>query len=191
MKILGNLKAPEIQQIRMFSIEKEISIKFEQASNDDTSLDMYPVLVLDDGTNIYEPISICRYLEEVRQDPCLMGSNAVEKANIDMWNKRIQEDLFDFILKSYLKRMPAWKILYQPKAQEAFCIINQALTKTLFIAGDKLSIADMTAFVALYNLIDAKIRPSEDLSAIRNWYNDMSKRECAALFDEIEVFCAA
>jgi glutathione S-transferase len=49
-----------------------------------------PVLELDDGTTISESISICRYLDEIYPQPPLFGSNALERAMIDMWVRRIE-----------------------------------------------------------------------------------------------------
>jgi glutathione S-transferase len=49
-----------------------------------------PVLELDDGTCISESVSICRYLEDLHPEPNLFGRDAKERANVDMWIRRIE-----------------------------------------------------------------------------------------------------
>ena len=48
-----------------------------------------PVLELDDGTCITESRAICTYLEGVFPEPNLMGEPPLEKAQIEMWDRRI------------------------------------------------------------------------------------------------------
>jgi glutathione S-transferase len=58
------------------------------------SLGQVPVLELDDGTVITESVAICRYLEAVHPTPSLFGSNAASIGLIDMWNRRIENEVF-------------------------------------------------------------------------------------------------
>ena len=53
-----------------------------------------PVLELDDGTFISESMAICRYLEAIRPEPNLFGSTAIEVANVEMWQRRVELNLF-------------------------------------------------------------------------------------------------
>src|SRR5690606_10383179 len=54
-----------------------------------------PVLVLEDGTALAETIAICRYIEELSPEPALFGRSALERAIIEMWQRRIE---FNFML---------------------------------------------------------------------------------------------
>ena len=49
-----------------------------------------PTLELDDGTTISETVAICRYFEELQPEPSLFGRTPVEKAQVDMWVRRIE-----------------------------------------------------------------------------------------------------
>ena len=49
-----------------------------------------PVLELDDGTCLAESVAICRYFEGLHPEPCLFGSEALEQATIEMWNRRAE-----------------------------------------------------------------------------------------------------
>lgn len=53
---------------------------------------MVPVLELDDGTLIGEAMAICRYFEELYPDPPLMGTDAKDKAIVEMWEKCANEE---------------------------------------------------------------------------------------------------
>ena len=191
VKILGNLHSPDMQQIQMFLAEKKIKIKCEQATCSLTKLENTPELITDDGLKVQEVNAICRFIEEIQQEPYLLGRNAMEKAQIEMWITKIQEELFDFILKPHLRRIPAWKILNQPKVEESFDILNQVFMAKPFLTGEILTFVDIKAFIALNTLIDTKLRPSDELFALQNWYNKISKRESAVQFVERDTICAA
>ena len=60
-----------------------------------------PALELDDGTVIAETIVICDYLEELNPDPALIGSNAVERAEAGMWNRRIEQKITENIYNGF------------------------------------------------------------------------------------------
>ncbi|HQP21626.1 MAG TPA: glutathione binding-like protein, partial [Phenylobacterium sp.] len=49
-----------------------------------------PMLELDDGTCISETVAICRYFEETHPETPMFGRTAVEKAQVDMWIRRIE-----------------------------------------------------------------------------------------------------
>jgi len=52
-----------------------------------------PVLVLDDGTAISESLAICRYLESLYPTPPLLGVGALEIAKVDMWIRRMEQQI--------------------------------------------------------------------------------------------------
>jgi glutathione S-transferase len=54
------------------------------------SLGQVPTLELDDGTTISETVAICRYLEELHPEPPLFGRTPLEKAQVDMWVRRVE-----------------------------------------------------------------------------------------------------
>lgn len=52
-----------------------------------------PYLELGDGRVIAETIAICRYLDELHPDPPLFGRDAFERAETDMWTRRVEMGL--------------------------------------------------------------------------------------------------
>jgi glutathione S-transferase len=105
MKLYGAPKpAPNPRRVRMFLAEKGIDLpetpidlmtrehkspQYRQKN----SLGQVPTLELDDGATISETVAICRYFEELHPEPPLFGSTALEKAQVDMWVRRIEFQL--------------------------------------------------------------------------------------------------
>src|SRR5271156_3285232 len=105
MKIYDTTIAPNPRRVRIFLAEKGISIPYEQvdlakAENRQppflakNPLGGVPVLELDDGTLIAESVAICRYFEELHPNPPLMGTGALERAQVEMWQRRMELALF-------------------------------------------------------------------------------------------------
>ncbi len=106
MKIYETKAAPNPRRVRIFLAEKGIDmnyIELDIESGENRSKAMLaknpsgkvPFLELDDGTVISETVAICRYFEELHPLPNLMGSTALEKATIEMFQRRIE---FEFLL---------------------------------------------------------------------------------------------
>src|SRR5258706_9066268 len=106
MKLYGApMPAPNPRRVRIFLAEKGVDLpetpidlmKREHKSPEHVarnSLGQVPTLELDDGRTISETVAICRYFEELQPQPSLFGRDAFEKANVDMWVRRID---FQFI----------------------------------------------------------------------------------------------
>jgi glutathione S-transferase len=98
--------APNPRRVRIFLQEKGIDLPetlVKMLKGDHklpwfiakNSLGQLPTLELDDGTIIAETVAICRYFEETQADPPLFGSTPVEKAQVDMWIRRIEFKLME------------------------------------------------------------------------------------------------
>ena len=68
-----------------------------------------PALMFDDGTVLTESIAICRYFEELQPEPALFGRSALEKARIEMWNRRMEMNLFHMVQHVFRHTHPAMK----------------------------------------------------------------------------------
>lgn len=95
------MPAPNPRRVRIFLAEKGIDLpetpvdmrKREHKSAEyraKNSLGQIPTLELDDGTAISETVAICRYFEETNPEPPLFGRSAIEKAQVDMWIRRVE-----------------------------------------------------------------------------------------------------
>ena len=94
--------APNPRRLHIYLAEKGITVELVEVGQEDLTLApwykgkyphaMVPMLELDDGTRIGEAMAIARYFEETQPEPPLMGRDAKEKAIVDMWEKRANEE---------------------------------------------------------------------------------------------------
>jgi glutathione S-transferase len=100
MKLYTYDPAPNPRRLALFMQYKGISIDTQQIDmmKGEQLADAYrqinpectvPALQLDDGTVLTEVIGICAYLEELYPDKPLMGTTALEKAQVLSWDHRL------------------------------------------------------------------------------------------------------
>src|SRR5688500_13508149 len=99
-------EGPNSYRVRIFLAEKGLEVpmayyvdfgKAEHKAPDFlklNSLGQIPVLVLDGGTVITESVAICRYFEKLYPEPALFGADALSIARIEMWNRRMELEVF-------------------------------------------------------------------------------------------------
>lgn len=149
-----------------------------------------PVLVLDNGVAISESIAICRYFEEIQPDPPLFGVGALERALVEMWQRRLELGLFLHIANAFRHSHPHMAEMEvpqiaelaqssKPKAVEAMARIDRELGNRPFIAGDRFTVADISGLVALDFAKTARIAIPEELGQLRRWHAALSARPSA------------
>ena len=117
MKLFDFAPAANAQRVRVFLAEKGIEVPTQQLNvRDDAqfaepfaSMNPFhcvPFLQLDDGTVIAESITICRYLEELHPEPSLFGRTPAERAQVDMWLRRVELDGFMPLLHAVRNSVP-------------------------------------------------------------------------------------
>ena len=103
MRLYEDDMAPSCRRVRVFLAEKGIEVpstkigilQGENLTDEFLRINPYgllPAFELDDGTRICESVAICRYFEELHPEPNLMGADAVQKATIDMYDRRSDLD---------------------------------------------------------------------------------------------------
>jgi glutathione S-transferase len=201
MKLYDGGRAPNPRRVRIFLAEKGISLPIEpvdlgslqQKSPAFTAINpmqRVPALVLDDGTVLTESIAICRYFEEVQPDPSLFGCGALEKAQIEMWNRRV--DLGFLSLVSHVFRnthqamkemevpqVPAWAEANKPRIADFLGFLDRELRGRRFVAGDGYSVADITGLVAVDFMKPAKLTVPQELTNVLRWHAEVSGRPSA------------
>ena len=147
------------------------------------------MLELDDGTCIAESVAICRYFEELHPEPPLMGTDALDRALVEMWNRRMELALFiqigryfqhtSEIFKTRIKQMPEVAEVARDAAHAQLQLLDQLIGERPFIAGPRYTIADITAMVAigLGEIAGLSIDPS--LQNLTRWYREVSARPSA------------
>jgi glutathione S-transferase len=201
MKLYDGGRAPNPRRVRIFLAEKGITVPIEQvdlgamAQKSDAFTAINPVqrvpaLVLDDGTVITESIAICRYFEELNPVPALFGEGALEKAQVEMWNRRIELHLFfpishvfrnthPAMAKMEVPQVPAWAEANKPRIADFLHVLDRQLANNLFAAGDRFSVADITGLCAIDFMKPAKLSVPEDCGHVRRWHAEVSARPSA------------
>ncbi len=195
--------APNPRRVRVFLSEKGLSIPFvdvdiaklEQKSPEFSAINPFqtvPALELDDGEILCESIAICRYLEDLHPEPNLFGLGARERAEIEMWQRRLELYLFFPVAQAYRHSHPAAKTLELPRQLPDWAEINRArvlevmarvdatLASRRFIAGDRYSVADITGLCALDFTKPARIAVPTELTNLQRWRREISARPSAA-----------
>ena len=200
MKLLDGGRAPNPRRVRIFLAEKGISVPIEKVdlgalehrSAEFTALNplqRVPVLVLDDETVITESMAICRYFEGLRPEPPLFGRGAKEEALVEMWNRRVELNLYGAVsavfrhlhpsMKDLEDQVPEWGEANKPRALEFLGFLDAQLRDRLFIAGDHYTVADITGLVAVDFMRPAKLTIPEELTSLRRWHAQVSARPSA------------
>lgn len=201
MKLYDTARAPNPRRVRIFLAEKGIQVPTEQvdimgkmAKTDAFTalnpLQRVPVLELDDGTVIAESVAICRYFEEIQPDPPLMGRSAVEKAQVEMWNRRVEFGVFAAVASAFRHAHPAmsglevpqvkeWAEANRPKALEAMKFLDGVLADRPFVAGELFTIADITLLCAIDFARVPKIAIADEHVNLARWHAEVSSRPSA------------
>ncbi len=203
MKLYNSL-GPNPHVVRMFAAEKGISLEMEEvdimagANRQDDYLQINPAgqlpcLQLDDGALIAEITAICEYLDEVGEGPSLIGDDPAERANTRMWTRRVDLNICEPMANGfrYSEGLPIFKerMITIPEAAEGLKSIARDKLTWLdglmadgrqYIAGDKLTLADILLF-CLLNFGNTVGQPfDQSLSNVKPWFERMAGRESAS-----------
>ena len=201
MKLYDGGRAPNPRRVRIFLAEKGIEVPLlpidmvamGHKSDEMTGrnpLQRLPVLELDDGTILTESVAICRYFEEFQPEPALFGRGALGKAQIEMWNRRMELTLLSAVAAAFrhvhpakkeweVPQVPEWGEVNKPKAIDFLHILDRELVNREFIAGDEFSIADITGLVAVDFMKPARIAIPDELANVLRWRETVSARPSA------------
>jgi glutathione S-transferase len=201
MKLYDSKMAPNPRRARIFLAEKGISLPTEQVDimtkQHKTAeyakinpLQRMPALVLDDGTIITESIAICRYFEVLQPEPPLFGVGAKEIALVEMWNRRCEINFFANVAAVFrhlhpsmkeleVPQIPAYAEAMRPHAIWFLELLDKELATREFIAGERYSVADITAQVAVDFMKPSRIAMPETLANVKRWHAAVSARPSA------------
>ena len=188
------------RRVRILLAEKGVQIPSRQVDvvareNDSVAfrrlnpLGKLPVLELDDGTVLAESIAICRYLEFLYPTPALFGSTYLEKAQVEMWMRRVEYGVVQPILNVFLhasdfykdrvQQLPAYAEWSRLRAAEGMAWLEAELADKPHIGGEPYTMADIMAQCAFVLGKAAGIRIPAELTQLTRWYEAVSARPSA------------
>ena len=202
MHIIETRKAPNPRRVRIFLAEKGLTVRFEELdlmacalqTAQFTQLNPWqrvPLLILDDGRVLAESVAICRYFEELHPAPPLFGVGAFGRAETEMWNRRVELGLFNRIAQVFrhtnakmahleVPQIAEWGDANRPKVIDELAHLDRRLAQHAFIAGERYSIADITALVAIEFMKPAKLEVPPEFVHVGRWLRDVRARPSAA-----------
>lgn len=199
MKLYVAPYAPNPRRVMMFLAEKDIadieivSLNLQEgehrteAFRAKSPLSQIPALELDDGRTLTESRAICGYIEAMQPEPNLMGRDAFERAFVEMWDRRM-ELLFSMPLMMWVRHgnpvlgavernQNAEVATYnQGQAMRMAKWLNSELATRQWIAGDRFTIADITAACGVDFAKMMRWRPGDDLPHLKRWRETLGNR---------------
>lgn len=201
MKLYDAATAPNPRRVRIFIAEKGLDVPCEQVDimkavnrgeefrRNVNPMGTLPVLELDDGTCIAETGAICRYFEEVQPDPPLLGVDAKDKAVVEMWNRRMELELFQpatlafqqqhEFFKGRVPQVPEYAAVSKAKAEKTLAWLDGVLADREHIAGARFTVADIVALCAVDFGRVTKIKLQPDQKNLARWHEQVSARPSA------------
>jgi glutathione S-transferase len=200
MKLYDFKVAPNPRRVRVFLAEKGIEVPivqvdvFQGANRSVEALRRnpfggLPVLELDDGTCIAESVAICRYFDDLHPEPPLMGIGHLDRALVEMWNRRMELEMFRYIgsyfqhtneiFKNRIQQIPEMAEWSQKTAVDRMQLLDRLMVDRRFIAGERYTIADITGLCAFGLAEFAGIRIDPSLTNLRRWHTEVSARASA------------
>ncbi|VVT05088.1 Glutathione S-transferase-like protein [Roseovarius sp. EC-HK134] len=152
-----------------------------------------PCLELDDGTRISQCNAIIEYIDgEFENGPSLTGENHRERAVISMMNIRAETGLLNAVGNYFHHATPGlgpklevyqnkdWGLKQRDVATNTMAYLDEVLSKSAYVAGDKFSMADITVFAGLAFADFAKIEIPANLTNLAAWRKKMNARPSIA-----------
>ena len=148
-----------------------------------------PFLVLDDGRVLAETVAICRYLDELHPEPPMFGSDAWQRAETDMWIRRVETTLGAPVAQVWVHGHPLTARVFtqipeaaeaaRGKLAEALAWFDAQLAGKDWLAGDRYSMADIVLLTTLDFAVWIGTTMPEPLGALRGWHARATARYAA------------
>ncbi len=201
MKLYDYKAGPNPRRVRIFLAEKGIDVplvhtdivKREQKTPEflaKNPIGSIPVLELEDGTCISESVAICRYFEELHPEPPLFGRTPLEKAQIEMWLRRVELNFMvpvgmvwihgHPLTARLIKQIPEAAEQNRKRTQLGYALLNDQLANQDFVAGDDYSVVDAVLLASLdfaNGLVGVPYESS--LTHLKRWHESVSARPSA------------
>lgn len=163
MKLIGSLSNPYVRKVRIVLAEKKIEYELElpqpdndgAASVDYNPLGWLPVLVLDDGTPIFDARVIVEYIDNISPNNKLFPAANRERTEVKRW-EAVADGLLDAVFLEHEEaarpakgRRAAFITQQQEKISRCLSFMEQNLGEQAFCTGKSMTLADLAVGTAL------------------------------------------
>jgi glutathione S-transferase len=205
MKLYNWSIAPNPRRVILYLSEKGIDVPIEEAGYPDKPIlkpeflaahphRRVPLLVLDDGTEIGEAMAICRYFETLHPDPPLMGTDAKDKALVEMWERLAEHEgllasseYFRNGRRSFAGRavagtpgavdqIPALVERGKQRLMWFYDKFDAQLAANRFVAGARYSVADITTLCTVDFAKVVGLGIPDHCANLARWHAEVSAR---------------
>ena len=196
MRLYIRPHAPNVLRVAIVAHEKGITLDLVDASTDPSGyrainpFGQVPALVLDDGRIVTESLTICQYLDATGDGPALFGDDPAERLAIAMWERRAEFGLFlptieyghhvHPMFATATTQIPAYAATLLPRANEAADIFARTLERSAYVAGDRVTAADVTALLGCVLLTAYGALERSARGALTRWGADVLARDSLA-----------
>jgi len=202
VRLYDQRRAPNPRRVHIFLAEKGVEIEridIDLIAGEHKQPDylakigvpQVPALELDDGTILTESVAICRYFEALQPEPNMMGRDAMEQVIIEKWQRLVEFRLFATVAGCFRHtnphlavledQCPDWGEVNRGRLDGRLGELDRRLEGRDWIAADRLTIADITALVAVDLLRVIKHPIPESHTNLLAWLERMRARPSTAL----------
>jgi len=149
-----------------------------------------PVLVTDKGLSITESLTICQYLDATTPGPSLFGEGAEERALVAMWERRAELGLMNPAIEfghhtqamfaGRLEQFPDWARSHVERSAAMLALMEARLGESRYLAGERFTMADLTAFLGWAGLIGWRAIEPRPGPALGRWLGEVGGRPSMA-----------
>lgn len=157
MKLLYTINSPYARKVRIVAIEKGLSLDMQQVvlADPDCPVKQYnplakvPVLILHDGSSLYDSRVIVEYLDDCSASNKLIPQVALAKISVRRW-EALADGVCDAAVAIMLEQRKAeaaqdaaWVIKQMDKVSRGLTVLNDDLADRNWCVDDAFSLADI------------------------------------------------
>ncbi|HEV2546057.1 MAG TPA: glutathione S-transferase family protein [Stellaceae bacterium] len=166
VEIIGFPQSTYVRFVRMVCAEKGIDYEFEGAAPHSPEVSaIHPLgkvpVMRHDGFELYESKAIATYLDLTFPGPCLIPTEPRAAALTEQWVSLVNSVIYGTMIRNYFfayilpktpDGSPDRPLIDEvvPAMQAQLGVLDRALGKTGFFAGDELTVADLNLMPILY-----------------------------------------
>lgn len=152
-----------------------------------------PVLETEDGLNLSECPAITEYLDHLTGEPVLTGTSAQERGVISMIQRKVEAGLLNAVGDYFhnateglgpdleTNQTPHWGERQKTVALKTMDWMNSVLADSSYLAGDRFTVADITAMAGLAFADFVELEIPAHLTNLITWRERVNARPSAAL----------